>query len=396
MGRLFLDTARMGQPSPAAMNAIIDLSRYWAANGLCAEFDHFLQDGHTAASSFEEFKGLTSWHGVAELKQRLLACAGLGAGWKTLLSNRSSKLFEVPIRMLKKRKRGILCFQSLWPRYSKLLNTSHDNFFIFNDQAASDECTLVEGACQMYEAMECSAIVLPAVTHLGRVMPYVDIIELLMGCRRLDIAVVDGAQEFGHVPIQAIYDLPVFYLTCSQKWLRAGLTSGIAFVSPEIDWSETKDMVNQVDDPLLQFVCGSSAQDCYGETVAVSPLIALRAAINHLSPEQIKLNHRVRMANRRSLKTLLSVQEGLGVYRARSGMLTFGLGHNEPLPSAVIRHAFLDLGVVLSAFPGGRVRLSMPEARFTDDELFRIVDCFNAPTVRRSAHLPTSSSNDLA
>lgn len=381
MGRLFLDTARMGLAAQATVDATAALSRYWAANALAAEFDQFLNDGYKAATEFQRYPALANWHGIAELKQQLLSSAGLGAGWRTLLAGRSSKLLELPIRILKQHKHRILCFQSLWPRYSKMLSTDSD-IVIFNDRKKIDECDLVDGACDMYASMGCRAIVLPAVTHLGRVMPYADILELLLRSHGLDMGIVDGAQEFGHMPLQEIGELPVFYVTCSQKWLRSGLNAGIAFVSPQIDWTKTREQLKQTDDPLLQFVCGSGAEDCFGETVAVSPLIALRAAIDGLTPEKIKQNFRVRMSNRLSVKNVLRIYETIGTYRAASGILVYALGEDPPIPSSYVRKTFLEMGIVLSAFPIGFVRLSMPEVKLTNEELFKIVECCDDPRIK--------------
>lgn len=379
MGRLFLDTARMGQPSRNAIRAVMGLSHYWAANGLSAEFDRFLHEGFDNYRS-QQYPTLANWRGVSELKTCLLRCAGLGTNWKTLLANRSSKLFELPLGILQRRRRRVMCFESLWPRYRELLSKRVDTV-VFEDTKVAHESKLVEKVLDLFKSTHCQALALPAITHLGRTFPYAEIINHLRTQNQIDLVIVDGAQEFGHMPIQDIGNVPLFYVTCTQKWIRSGQTAGVAFVSPQVDWQETIEAVDQTDDPLLQFVCGSDAKEYYGETVAVTPLISCRAAIEGVGPDSIKSNHEIRRFNRQNLAVVLTIRQDHAYEQASSGMLTFLLGHDWPKPLETLRSTFLDLGIVLSTFPGGLVRLSMPETKLTDDQLYWIEGILNNPAV---------------
>ncbi len=287
-----------------------------------------------------------------------------------------------------------MCFESLWPRYRNLLEQRVEAI-VFADTKVSDPSRLVEEASNLFAATHCHALVLPAITHFGKVLPYGKIINHLMDCNQVDLVVLDGAQEFGQRPIQPIENAPLFYVTCTQKWIRAGQTAGVAFVSPHVDWQETIEAVNQTDDPLLQFVCGSVRKDSFGETVAVSPLIGCRAAIDGLGPQSIAAEHKVRLLNRNNLEVILTIREDVSSEWDLSGMLTFSLGRCVPNPVAPLRHAFHDLGIVLSVFPGGLVRLSMPETRLTDAQLYWIEDIFNNPAINES-HVSRSDSYCLA
>ncbi len=393
MGRLFLDTARMGQPSQDAIRAVAGLSQYWAANGLSVEFDRFLHEGFDR-DQLQQFPTLACWRGVSELKACLLHCAGLGENWKALLANRSSKLFELPLGILQRRRRRVMCFESLWPRYRKLFAQRVDTV-VFEDTKFSHESGLMEAASDLFRATGCQALVLPAITHFGKVFPYAEIINHLMSCNQVDLVILDGAQEFGHMPIQSVGNAPIFYVTCTQKWIRSGQTAGIAFISPQVDWQETIDAVDQTDDPLLQFVCGSADEECFGETVAVSPLIGCRAAIDGLGPERIKVEHQIRQFNRQNLAVILTIRRDLASAQNSSGMLTFSLGHDAIKHEATLRGAFLDLGIVLSTFPGGLVRLSMPETKLTDAQLYWIEAIFNNSAIN-DAYLPSRVSYCLA
>ena len=56
------------------------------------------------------------WRGVSELKACSFHCACFGENWKALLANRSSKLFELPLGVLQRRRCRVMFFESLWPR----------------------------------------------------------------------------------------------------------------------------------------------------------------------------------------------------------------------------------------------------------------------------------------
>ena len=390
MDRLFLDTARMGRPSRQAIDAVTGLSQYWAVNGLSAEFDRFLHEGFDA-DQLEQYPSLCSWHGIAELKNCLLRCAGFDTNWNVLLANRSSKLFELPVEILKKRRRRVMCFESMWPRYRKVL-TQRVETVIFEDSRVAHQSVLIAEAIDLFRATNCEALVLPTVTHFGKVFPYAELIDQLADSVKVDMVILDGAQEFGHMPVQPLGGAPLFYVTCTQKWLRSGLTAGVAFASPNTDWQDTSHAIRETDDPLLKFACGSAGEECYGETVAVSPLVACRAAIDGLTPERVKHDLRVRHFNRRNLFALLKLQGDHDQEISPSGMLTFSMGHDEPRPARELRQAFLDLGIVLSAFPGGLIRLSMPESKFTDAQLQWIESSFDSPMVNDHTHFANNVS----
>ena len=364
--QLFLDTARMGRASYLTLAAQAGLCDYWARSGLSAEFDQFLHEGFDAGGTLRRIPALSAWRGMTELKESLRILAGLGPGWRTLMSNRASKLMEIPLSILQQRRERIMCFYSLWPQYrERLLPATAE---VFHDAGITQNTTLIEAASEFFEEHSCRGIVMPAVTHFGRVIPYAAIIKSILRSNKLELVVIDGAQEFCQMPMQDLENLPVFYVTCSQKWLRSGSPTGIAFVSENVCWEDVVQTVDQIDDPLLQFTCGGGADNWYGETVAVAPLIACRAAVDQSSPDRIIQDHRARFANRLAVRNLMC--DGNTISSSRdSGILTVDHNTFANLAATRIRQSFLELGIVLSAFPGGLIRMSMPEYELTASEL---------------------------
>lgn len=84
---LYLDTARLGQTSPSALETLLDFFRLTAEQPSSLYTDRFLAEGIEAApdSWIDRFPGLKRWRGIAELKKKVLSAADARVGTKLRL-----------------------------------------------------------------------------------------------------------------------------------------------------------------------------------------------------------------------------------------------------------------------------------------------------------------------
>lgn len=120
---LYLDTARVGRPSPRTLHAATDSVRLTAEEGGSAYFDRFLAGGLATCPSWMQsrYAGLLSWRGVASLKADLRVLAGSGDDLPVRLANRSTQLMEFAARLLFPRCRSVPTCDLGWPTYHPVL-----------------------------------------------------------------------------------------------------------------------------------------------------------------------------------------------------------------------------------------------------------------------------------
>jgi len=93
----YLDTARLGQMTPAAKDAQLDFVRLSAEEPSSLYFEQFLRDGFSAWPAFyqERFPGLRTWTGVSGLKQSIRRLTHAPDDWQVLFANRSLSLIHL-------------------------------------------------------------------------------------------------------------------------------------------------------------------------------------------------------------------------------------------------------------------------------------------------------------
>lgn len=86
---LYLDTARLGQMTPAAKDAQLDVVRLSAEEPSSLYFEQFLRDGFSAWPTFyqERFPGLRTWTGVSGLKESIRRLVKAQDDWQVLLAS---------------------------------------------------------------------------------------------------------------------------------------------------------------------------------------------------------------------------------------------------------------------------------------------------------------------
>ena len=120
---LYLDTARLGRTSPAALAAQIEFARLTAEEPSSLYFEEFLRHGHQQSSKprDERLPDLRCWKGVAWLKATLARIAGFRPNSKVILAGQSSPLVELAAEMLCRHCRRILTTDLSWPAWQQAI-----------------------------------------------------------------------------------------------------------------------------------------------------------------------------------------------------------------------------------------------------------------------------------
>jgi hypothetical protein len=399
-----LDTARLGQMSPAARDAQLDFVRLAAEEPSSLYVEQFLRDGFAAwpARYRRRFAGLRIWNGVAGLKKSVRNLAGAANDCTVLLASRSLSLVKFAASCLFRTCRRVLTTDLSWPTYQHVLNqraaragkavsTIALRDRIFNDGWSAQ--AVAEALASAFAREECDGLFLPAVDHLGIRVPVREIVDRIGREREIRFCVVDAAQAFCHVPIDDCLDCADFVVAGSHKWMRAYLPTGIGFVGR----NRFRDMIRRrlsrllmarrLDDPLLQFTeqLETGLLDGHSETANLAPLFACAGAAADkiaagvspapLTGPEIDAIIRTSLHNWEPLLPREAMRSRIVLYESQDA------GVRRLTPDN-LRRLWLDAGYVVSAYRGGRVRISV-----TADQIAEV-----ASPHCRSVCIPTHTS----
>lgn len=414
IGTLYLDTARLGQMSPAARDTYLDFVRLTAEEPSSLYFEKFLQHGCEAwPDSYRvRFAALEAWQGVAGLKQSLARLVGQPPDCRVLLANRSAQLMKLAARLLFRRCRNVLVTDFNWPSYQSILaaeatrtgntiTTVPVRETLLRDAMTKEQ--LVSFVAAKYTQARCDGLFLPAVSNLGVQFPIREIVRTIESQTQLRFTVVDAAQAFCHVPASS-YAVGDLIIAGCHKWLGAYQTMGMAFCPRERSRSfidrTLRRMVDsfQIDDPLLRFSeqLETGRLDGYSETTNISPLFSCCGAIDEVPAGGAEQAKQLRL-RRRNADVLSDVATDSGWRPVRpatefqTGILLFKPNDRSVVFSAeFVRAGFQQHGIVLSAYDDGLIRLSMPESPLAEDAVAQIRQSLQSVFPRRSPYFNDS------
>ncbi len=398
---LYLDTARLGRLTPCAQQAIVEFTRF-AADKVCPPyFEDFLAYGADACPNDfrEQFPALANWLGIAGLKARLRELAHSPAELPVLLANRSAQLMKFAARWLFRPCENVLVIDATWPAYREILEGEckradrrittvaiHES--ILSQQATADE--VVATIECIFTAMKCDGLFLPAVTHDGIRLPITRIVKTLESkCGPIPV-VIDGAQDFCHTPTKLDTQHCDLYLAGCHKWLGGYYPMGLAFYgrSRSAEWIESvlQQMFSdgELDDPLLRFSrqLETGSLDGFTETVNLGSLFScFGASLDAVAERKSDFQQRRTNADtvvELSRKSDWRLVSPFSEFQSAVVMLEATDSAIRELPAKTLRTAFEQNGVSLSAYQGGRIRLSMPEKPLSEGQLHRIHTAFRA------------------
>lgn len=379
---LYLDTARLGRISPSALRAHRDAAALAAAEGASAHFDRFLAHGLAACPRDvrDRYPGLAAWAGVADLKRALGALVGHGPELPVLIANRSAQLMKLATRLLFGPCRSVLTTDLGWPPYAAVLEDAArragravTTVAVREDALAGriGETELVDAVGRAYARGRCDGLFLTAVGHLGVRLPVERIVRAAEAAGEVRFVAVDGAQEFCHTraPVRAgCCDL---YIAGCHKWLAAHHPMGLGFYGRPrsrtvIDTTlESAIADGTIDDPLLALATKLETNDLggAGETVNLVSLFTARAAAgDQIVPEAGTDEGRnsvavAAAAERSGWRPLLPDQN----LRSRILLLKAERAAVRAVDPQRLRNRLRDAGVAATTYPGGLVRLALPD-----------------------------------
>ncbi len=380
---LYLDTARLGQMSPAAQRAQQDFAQLAGEVAGAIQFEDFLQHGYDALEPAlrDQLPGLATWPGIAGFKQSLRQLAGFKDDLPLLLAARSSELMKLAAILLLQSCRNILITDFGWPPYHRILEAECQRTqrrvttaLLADDvlQARINAEEVVDRVRREYFQQACDGLFLTAVSNTGARLPVEQIARAVnSNCR---FVVVDGAQDFCHVGYNASHESCDLYLAGCHKWLGGYHPLGVAcYGHRRSRWiidTVLKEVATdrQVDDALLCFVDALQQRNqCkLGETINLSALFSSAGAVHDAPAAHDRgqpLNERLR-----NVEHVANALVGTGWTpqvpdpSLRSGILLLKGTTDKVTNSSAdaIRRTCQQQGVILSAYEGGVLRLSMP------------------------------------
>jgi selenocysteine lyase/cysteine desulfurase len=391
--------------SPAAQAAQMDFARFAGEVGAAIRFDAFLREGINAYNDNGQarFPGLSTWRGVAALKESLRRLAGIDSNRPLLLASRSAVLMRFAAMLLCRPCENILVTDLDWPPYRRILEarcrSAHRRLTevrlgaeILSGKITADE--VAERLCREFTRNRCDGLFLTAVSNLGARLPVSSItLALRERCR---FVVADGAQDFCHMVSETSACSCDLYIAGAHKWLGGfhplgiavyGVSSSAGIVETVLDELLCHDIL---DDPLLRFVEAiESGRSCDpAETVNLAGLISAAGAA--ADAEQMALAGQalqIRQENAARVAALAMVngwRPQVPDKSLRTGILIFRhpSGKAKLMNADVCRASFQQQGIAMTVYEGGLLRLSMPPMRFTEAEVAVIGDAFEAVAVQ--------------
>lgn len=380
---LYLDTARLGQMTPAAKDAQLDFVRLSAEEPSSLYFEQFLRDGFSAWPEYYQgrFPGLRTWTGVSGLKHSIRQLVGAPDDWQVLLASRSLSLVQLASSCMFRVCRNVLVTDLSWPTYERnieakaRLTSNRITTVPLRDGILNRGWTVNDVASYLAAAFtehQCDGLFLPAVDHLGIRLPVRDIVQRIERRSELRFCFIDAAQAFCQVPLDDCLTVADFIVAGSHKWMGAYLPTGIGLFGQR----RSREMIerrvrpsgndSRPNDPLLHFTeqLDAGQLDGHSETANLtSPFACAGAAADNLRPRARKplpiLNSCLDMLRRppSGWKLVQPVWE----MRSRIALLKRGRKHSRHVNPESIRLAWLHAGFAVSAYGDGTVRLSFPK-----------------------------------
>ena len=392
MSLLYLDTARLGQACPEALQAQHDFNRL-SADDPSMYCERFFREGTRdwPDTLLDNYPAFESWEGIEPFKQQIARRFTAEISQNVFLASRSAQLVRVAARSLFRKCRNVLTSDLNWPHWQAIVaeeaarggqqvTVASVRDALFDDYLTAPEVTRL--LTDTFITNECDAVFLPAVSNLGIRLPMHDLLTELKRTSQLRFALVDAAQCFCHLP-EPTTPLADVTITGCHKWLCGALPLGIAVCGRRVIAEQIRailkspDSSSEFDDPLLHFsqqICHRFV-DRYSETVNVAPLFSANAAIrsprmdaDSLQQQISQRLHNVDSILQATVGTAWKPVEPDASLRSGIVLMRSSSRNIKSLDCDVLRSRFRNHGIALSTYDHGLVRISAPGTLFCPNE----------------------------
>lgn len=377
--------------TPGAQLAVGDFARLASRESGDLYGVQFLKDGFCGyADRFrDDFPGIRKWEGVTGLKSLLCRFAGAPGHSRCELSSRSSNLMRFAAKAMALRCRNVLVLDLCWEPFQKIAQREfrRSNVTVsimplrrVATAASASASEVTTAIVNEYVDRDCDGIFLPAVSHDGVRLPVDTILREIRSVLPTTFAIVDGAQALGHVGTNTGISTANVFLAGAHKWLGAGMPLGIAFIARDV-----RRLCYPLPsrDPLRRFVEGiEHATRTGNETINVWPLFACHGALQDaVEKAHIENSFKERRWNSAHLRASLSatswevqpfhpeLSSGIEILRPRA----LASRHDHGL----LRSRLGERGITASTYPGPMIRLSMPDAPFSERAMGQVRHALN-------------------
>lgn len=419
--RLYLDTARLGLMNQSAQRANTDFAKLLSEEGLSLYATRWLAEGSNAmpAGFLERFPRLADWPGIDGFEELVRRLADLSSTSRVLFASRSTALARLAVAELATRCERPLTVDLLWPGYQAILAKACRRrgkpltVVRVRKQILQDRANIADTVRQVADAFHqygCDGVFVPSVTHDGIRFPAAELLRVIKLIGSGAFSVVDGAQALGHLPTDDSASIADIYLSSAHKWLGAGFPLGIANcrggILHELNRGDRR-IAPPCHDSLLSLTrqIASGQSRAFGETVHTAPLVTGWAAVSDALSRDRQQEADHQLVNR---KLLVGVANAIGwlpvepqsEFRTGVVLLRAPTQRIRRLSTAELSESFHRLGVAVTCYPGGQVRLSAPRRtlRMSDVAYFATVldTVAYARKSPRHSHFESSSSDAIA
>jgi selenocysteine lyase/cysteine desulfurase len=392
LARLYLDTARLGLMSPSAQLAARDFARLAGEGVSTLYWQNLLRGRVPTANMLPVCPSFADWQGVDGMRQRLRRLLRLPPSAPVLFASRTTSIMRGAARQLWRRCRRVLVPDTTWLPYGRIVEEERQfgggevvpvsvRDLVQKGQIGASD--LVAHLVRAYRRQKCDGLFFAAVSHDGVRIPTAPILAALRRQANVCFAVIDGAQEFAHVPTNLAATACDIWLAGAHKWLGGNQPLGIACLANPSSAADLHEAIvaecpsRHGEDPLLRFLLyldGRNVPDVR-ETVNLMPLFSTWGALcdlptawaaqaNRFHERQVNASLICQLAARAGWQPMaIHPSLATGIVVARGSESTV-----RRLPAETLATAVESDGVTLTALEGGTLRLSMPAHTLDGEE----------------------------
>ncbi|MCA9011731.1 MAG: aminotransferase class V-fold PLP-dependent enzyme [Planctomycetaceae bacterium] len=243
---------------------------------------------------------------------------------------------------------------------------------IFHDGWTADDVTSF--MARAYADNQCDGLFLPTVDNLGIRVPIRAIVERIRQTSQIPFVLVDAAQAFCHVSLDDSISVADFIVFGSHKWMKAGQPMGIGLFGNRSTQQLISNTLRQISetgsdlDPLMQFTeqLDGGSLNGHSETVNLTPLFSC-GAVAAVHTKNAHCNEGTQnddldsaihdiptsLCHWRPILSHQTLRSGISLYARRTST-------NQAISVEHTRREWLSHGCVVTAYPNGWVRVSLP------------------------------------
>lgn len=372
--RLYLDDARIGRMKPTARilhNLFLDCASEFPSSQellsiITGEYEHVDLKRH-------------GWSGINQLRNLAGQQLANASSDQICIASRTRSLMLLAIQMMRQWVGHCLLFDNGWPLFHRDLtdelarNNRRTSMINVRDKLWNEHWTsrdLCDYICAESNRLRCDGVLITAMDSLGTKIPVLDLCRQLRAETSVDFIVVDATQSLGQYDCSDQFAEADLVISSTHKWVGSYLPLAIACASNSMTSRRVMEFISLASrsnhecdhlthfDECLKLGCDTKAP----ETVNLSCLFAACGALLDSKPphntivheNRSLVEHCIRSSGWRFIGPIRSFQERVIVIRPNR------MDRVSASTSNRLRNIMESLGIVVSTYDGGMMRLALP------------------------------------